>query len=697
MAKRRTPPDPPTVPVVTYSTSADPPAALAADGAAHRYGSLAAAGTTVALYRGSLAKFLDDVDANTLVPTLTARFLELEGRAPSEGEVTAWRRSLPAMADVLRAPAFALAHLFVELRMPLNGRRCDVLLTGRAVDGTPSAVVVELKQWQQVGRSALPEDVAIGSSSRQHPSAQVRDYTQFLAHYHSAFVEGGVALAGCAYLHDMTHAGSIQLLRDPIAFGSLPHDYPLFVKHERPALAAWLSERLAAGDGAEAAHAIATARPRPSEKLLDMVVDTVQGTSEWRLLDEQRRASMLITTAVEIARSTKRKTVVGVKGGPGTGKSVLAVQLLAHAARKHWRVVHASGSQAFQVNLQARTVTFARDLMRRVYGARFRKDLPVAELFCTFADVAKLGEADVLDLVVADEAHRLWDYRKVKWQGFTKLLSSTPMIEEVIRATLVSAFFLDDHQSVRAGEIGRASVIEETAKRMGVDVVTVDLALQFRCNGSESYIRWVDGLLGFGDAGDLAWRRYGGYDLTLETSMPDTIARLHALRAERQTCRVVAGYCWRWNNPIGSTLPHDVTDPRFDGWSGPWIERTEQSLKPTEHRYFRWATDDACFEQVGSIYSVQGFEFDHVAVVMGEDLVWRGDRWVANLDRNHDTAFKRDVRGDPSSACEKIRSVYRVLMTRGMRGTSLFVLDEETRAHIASRLVDERRVAGRSA
>ena len=140
-----------------------------------------------------------------------------------------------------------------------------------------------------------------------------------------------------------------------------------------------------------------------------------------------------------------------------------------------------------------------------------------------------------------------------------------------------------------------------------------------------------------------------------------------------------------------------MTDPRFDGWSGPWIERTEQSLKPTEHRYFRWATDDACFEQVGSIYSVQGFEFDHVAVVMGEDLVWRGDRWVANLDRNHDTAFKRDVRGDPSSACEKIRSVYRVLMTRGMRGTSLFVLDEETRAHIASRLVDERRVAGRSA
>jgi DUF2075 family protein len=84
-------------------------------------------------------------------------------------------------------------------------------------------------------------------------------------------------------------------------------------------------------------------------------------------------------------------------------------------------------------------------------------------------------------------------------------------------------------------------------------------------------------------------------------------------------------------------------------------------------------------------------------VILGEDLVRRGDRWVANLDRNHDTAFERDVRGDPSAACEKVRAIYRVLLTRGMRGTSLFVLDDETRAHVASLLVDERRWAGRSA
>jgi hypothetical protein len=693
--KQKAPPAPPPEPV-PYPAS-DPRVSTFSDSPGRRFVPLSSPGTTVALYRAALATFLADVASDALVPALTARFSELEGRAPGDGEVTAWRRSLPAIADVLRAPPFARAHVFVELRMPLNGRRCDVLLTGRAEGGQPSAVVVELKQWQQVGRSALPEEVAIGASSRQHPSAQVRDYTQFLAHYHSAFVEAGVALAGCAYLHDMSHPGSIQLLRDPIAFGGLPHDYPLFVKHERAALSAWLAERLAAGDGAEAALAIATGGPRPSEKLLDVVVDTIHGTREWKLLDEQRRAYLMITTAVEQARSTRRKTVVVVKGGPGTGKSVLAVQLLAHAAHKHWRVVHASGSQAFQVNLQARTMTFARDLMRRVYGARFRKDLPVAEMFCTFADVARLGEADVLDLVVADEAHRLWDFRKVKWQGYTKILSETPMIEEVIRASLVSAFFLDDHQAVRAGEIGRASVIEETARRLGVDVVTIDLTLQFRCNGSESYVRWVDGLLGFADANDLAWRRYGGYDLTLETSMPDAVARLHALRLRGQTCRLVAGYCWRWSDPIGSTLPHDVKDPRFDGWSGPWIERTEQSRKPTEHRYFRWATDDSCFEQVGSIYSVQGFEFDHVAVVMGEDLVWRGDRWVANLDKNCDTAFKRDVRGDPEGAREKIRAIYRVLLTRGMRGTSLFVLDAETRAHVASRLVDAVRGGARSA
>jgi hypothetical protein len=635
------------------------------------------------LYRGSLKQFLADLDAGDLVPLLQRQFRELESREVAPGELTAWNVSLPAMADVLRGDRFQSAEVFVEVRMPLCGRRCDVLLTGRSSVGKPSAVVVELKQWQSVGKSAIPEDVAIGTSSRQHPSAQVRDYVRFLAHYHSAFVDGGLEVHGCAYLHDMTHAPSIGHLRDTIIFGSLLTDYPLFVKHEFARLGDWLFSHLGGGDGTVAADAVAQGSVRPSEKLLDVVVDAIHGNFEWKLLDQQRRAFMIIRTAVEIARGSGEKCVVIVRGGPGTGKSVLAIQLLAHAADKHWRVVHSTGSQAFQVNLQARTMEFAAKLMKKVYGVQFKNALPVQDLFCTFADVARLSTTDCLDLVVADEAHRLWEFRRNKWAGMMKILSTTPMAEEMIRASRVTAFFLDDNQAVRAGEIGRSSVLRDHALRLGVKVHEVDLDLQFRCNGSESYVRWVDGLLGFGDRLDLAWRRYGGYDLYLDANMPQLVDRLEALRAAKQRCRLVAGYCWRWSDPKGSTLVHDVTDSRFGGWSGPWIERTEQDLVPTAHRYFRWATDEACADQVGSIYSAQGFEFDHVGVIMGEDLVWRKDRWVADPTKNFDKVFKQDLRKCGEDPVEKLRSVYRVLLTRGMRGTSLFVLDAETREHVA--------------
>jgi hypothetical protein len=307
-------------------------------------------------------------------------------------------------------------------------------------------------------------------------------------------------------------------------------------------------------------------------------------------------------------------------------------------------------------------------------------------MFCTFADVAKIDTVDALDLVVADEAHRLWEFRKTEFQGFLKLLSDVPMAEEIMRACRVCAFFLDDNQSVRPGEIGRSSVLRAHAERLGTKVVEVDLDIQFRCNGSESYVHWVDHLLGFADENDLQWLRFGGYDFSLSHSMPEMVASLERYRASGLRCRLIAGYCWKWSDPIGSTLVDDVTDSRFGGWKGPWIERTEQARAPQQNRYYRWATDESVAHQVGSIYSAQGFEFDRVGVIWGEDLVWRSSRWVADIKKNHDGVFKRAVTKAKADPVEKLRSVYRVLLTRGMSGTSLFVLDEETREHIGSLL-----------
>ena len=644
------------------------------------------------LYRAPMADFLADVAGGGLPAALSTRFEQLEGKAPDPGEVGAWKHSLPALATVLGDERLRGSEIFVELWMPLGGYRCDAVLTGRNLDLEPAAVIVELKQWSLAEKSRYHNEVWVMNASKLHPSAQVAGYVGALLHSNSACVDDGVRVTGCAWLHNLTDRRSAMILRDVDAFGPALAECPLFVKGEERRFAEWLYSQLGHGEGRNAATLIAAGRRRPSEKLLDLVVETVRGEHAWRLIGNQLVVFNRIVYAVEQARSTDARTVVLVHGAPGTGKSVLAIQLLAYGAKRGWKVLHATGSQAFQTNLRAKTLKFAEEMHRKLQGARLKKDLPVRDIFCTFAEVAKAGAKghEQQDLVVADEAHRLWDFRKLKFpNGMTRPMSDTPMIEEVILASRVSAFFLDDNQAVRAGEIGHSGVIRDAAKRLGVEIIEAPLDAQFRCNGSGSYVQWVDALLGFRPDSDLAWRQAEEYAVRVEDDVTRMDQWLRGKRAAGMKCRIVAGYCWRWSAPLaGNRLVHDVKDARFGEWSAPWIEKTGQARQPMDNQYFRWANEDDYYEQVGSIYSVQGFEFDHVGVIWGEDLVWRKDHWEAHLDKNKDKTFKRDITasGGADAATIKLRNVYRVLLTRGMQGTSLFVLDDETRVKVRSML-----------
>ncbi|NVB42842.1 DUF2075 domain-containing protein [Pseudenhygromyxa sp. WMMC2535] len=649
------------------------------------------------LYFAPLHDFLTAVDDQTLVPTLRDRLLELSDRPPSAAEVESWRRSLPALAEVLADPVFATGEIFVELFMPLNGRRCDALITGHTSAG-PSAIVIELKQWSFVTSSHLSDHVFAGGRNVLHPSVQVRDYVETLRHYHSAFTSpeigvgnksgqlAPIALHGASFLHELDPRSDKAELRDEQRYATSPRDYPLFFARERRLFAKWLAQRLVPGPGKPAADRIQRGHPLPSPKLLDTLVECIKGQSDWRLLDEQKTAYFSIRHAVQLARDGGEQRVVIVRGGPGTGKSVLAIQLLADAARQQWAVAHATGSKAFQVVLQGRTQAFALDMAKRIHGVRTKKALPLGDLFTTFADLAKLGARDPqrLDLAICDEAHRLWKHRRMKYpNGKVEWLSEVSMIDEVLAASRVSVFFLDDNQSVRAGEIGNSSLIIERAAALGIPHELHELDAQFRCAGSTSYIHWVDGLLDFRAGLDHEWQSDGVYQARIWDEMRAMDDHLRALASQGRRCRLLAGYCWRWSKLDGlGQQPHDLLDARFGGWSGAWIHKTGQHRKPTENQYFKWALDDDAYEQVGSIYAVQGFEFDDIGVIWGEDLVWRGDRWVAQLEYSKDNDFKKQLRKSALDPVEKLRNVYRVLLTRGMRSTHLFVLDDETREHL---------------
>lgn len=604
-----------------------------------------------------------------------------------------WSASLPAIAQQLATAPIEDADVFLELQMPLSSARCDLLIVGLNEEGRPGAVVVELKQWSRVSPSAIRDSVSVFGRPVLHPSVQVRSYVNYLRHFHGAFTETGLSCDGCVYLHNIHGGDSTKVLTSTSAFDSAPREFPAFGARDESGLALFVKDRVGYGRVDRALDLILNARVASSTRLLDMVDRAVQGNHEWQLLDEQLLAFNQIISVVEEAKNKKSASrhLMVVRGGPGTGKSVLALQLLAYGARNHWRVAHATGSKAFQTVLQAKTQHFAAEFLKRLHNVRFRSDVPVKEIFTTFRDIARLGTSGrQLDVVIGDEGHRLWDFRRNVRTYRPE--SDVPMIEEMVAASPVTVIFLDDHQGVRANEIGSTSYLKQHSERLGLESTLIDLNIQFRCAGSTSYLNWVDSCLGYASTASTAWISDNAYEFAVYNS----VAQMEEDLLERSTsgdhCRMVAGFCWRWSEPrADGSLVSDISDPRFANWAAPWIQKGDRYAEPTQHRYFRWATDDSCFKQVGSVYSVQGFEFDYVGVIFGDDLVIRDGRWTANLKRNKDRQFQDDLRrrrdlGEDVDEGAQLRNIYRVLMTRGMKGTFVHFLDEETRSHFQARL-----------
>ena len=634
------------------------------------------------LYKGSVPDFIHNAQLQIFASQLEAEFVRRFGYETTKKEVASWRNSLRALSFVLQDTRFQHCHILLEFKMPTCSSRCDAIVTGEDSSGNAQAVVVELKQWQFVRPSAVRDHVTTSGYNSLHASAQARQYCEYLHYYHKACTSQRVRISGCAYLHNLSDKKSIAVLNDPSIFGVLHKEYPVFTAENVPAFQTYLASKVGNGGGAEIADELINGGIEPSTKLLDVVSEVIKQDFEWRLIDEQLTAFATVISEVESLKDKSGKAILLVRGGPGTGKSVLAIQLLAYAAGKHWRVAHASGSKAFQTVLDARTQLLADEFLKNVFGVKFKRQLPVSQLFSTFANIAQVGAAkeNEFDLVIGDEAHRLWDYRRRKFRGMNKQLSITPMIQEVVRASKVTVLFLDENQSVRVNEIGNVEYIRGQIEQLGYGVELIDLTAQFRCLGSRSYLDWVDHVLGYGAPHSLSWIDFDAYDFRVMNSMQDMQKSLDEAQGDGYSSRIVAGFCWNWSKVQGhGGLVHDVSDPRFEGWSAPWIEKTAPNVKSSEHRYFKWATDNSYSNQVGSIYSVQGFEFDYVGLIFGEDLVIRAGNWVGDLGKNKDPVFKSELRDNIEQAMDKLRNIYRVLLTRGMRGTFVYFLDEETR------------------
>jgi hypothetical protein len=629
----------------------------------------------VSIFRRTAEALLSPVESH-FAEVLAEQMRMRDGITVSASERRSWERSLPVLAEDLVEAGLGQIEMLIEYRLPLTSKRADVVLAG--IDrrtGGDAYVIVELKQWSHAEIwEDDPSRVLVHNMTgrpKLHPALQAKGYSDYIFDFVSVLAEHRDAVHAVAYLHNAAKLDVVDL------YDSVVDDRTrLFTQSTRGAFVDYLRDRFAPRPGAAAADRLLTSAVRPSKQLLKYAAEEIRNREQFVLLDEQRLAYEMVRHAVDQARREDVKTVVVITGGPGSGKSVIALSLLGELSRQGYSVLHATGSKSFT------------QTMRRYVAKGSPKTKAMFKYFNNFMDAERNG----LDALICDEAHRI---REVSASRFTpaRLRTGRAQVEELIDTARVPVFLLDEHQVVRPGEMGTVAQIRQHAEAKGLTVREVSLADQYRCGGSRKYEEWVLRLLGLDGGSPEPWTGDDGFEVAMAESPYDLEALLRD-RLERKdpqggavrryTARMTAGFCWPWSDPQKDATGRSytlVSDVVIGEWARPWNVKGDRAVgdaPPSE----LWATHEGGFGQVGCVYTAQGFEYDWNGVILGPDLVYRDGRLVTVRAASKDPALKPRTVSD-EQADRLIRNTYKVLLTRGMVGTALYSVDPQTQDYLA--------------
>jgi uncharacterized protein len=619
------------------------------------------------VYQSTKEGFLDDAFKHDIEDVILASFKARTGRSVAKAEIRSWKESLLAMAKVLNsctvAPDIGVA---IEYGIPQTSKRIDLILSGKSGEGRDQMVIVELKQWETAKKTDRDGIVrtrfAGGDADTSHPSYQAWSYASLLRNFNEAVYESDLELRPCAYLHNCDGNGDLE---DPFYAEHLAKA-PVFLKGEaeRKKLCEFIRQHVKYGDRDNIIFRVENGRIRPSKGLVESLVGMLAGKQEFVLIDDQK---VVYETALAIAReaaTTGKKRVVIVEGGPGTGKSVVAINLLV--------ALNADRSLAKYVTKNAAP----RAVFEKVLTGT-RKKTDISNLFVGSGAFTET-HANVFDALVVDEAHRLNEK-----SGLYGNLG-THQVEEIIGSSKCSIFFIDEDQRVTWKDVGEKADIARRAKRAGATVTHLELASQFRCGGSDGYLAWLDDTLGIHETAN-AELDVAEFDFRVFDSPEELRKLIVEKNTKRNKARMVAGYCWDWKSKKEGKAV-DVVIPEH-GFGMQWNLTQDGGL---------WIMAPESVAQIGCIHTCQGLEVDTIGVVVGPDFVVRNGEVQTHPEKRSKQdqsikGYKALLATDPEAAKRKadliIKNTYRTLMTRGMKGCYVYCTDAETREYFRSRLV----------
>ena len=614
------------------------------------------------VYSATKRKFIEDVRSNRIADIIENEVLRKLNRNSPRNEKLSWENSLNYMSQILWDEAIpSSAGVAIEYSLPMTNRRVDFILTGKDRDHNDTAVIVELKQWQEVKKTSKDAIVKTrfqyGEIETNHPSYQAWSYSALIDDYNETVRQESIRLQPCAYLHNMK---SSSVINDPF-YADHTAKAPVFISQDALKLSEFLKQYVRYGDSDSILYRIEHGVIRPSKNLADALVSMLNGNPEFLMIDEQK---LVYETAIQLAHKAQHgeKQTLIVKGGPGTGKSVVAINLLAELTKREILVQYVSKNAA------PREV-----FKKKLTGAR--KKTHIDQMF-KGSGVYTEVEANQFGALIIDEAHRLNEK-----SGLYSNLGEN-QIKELILGSYFNIFFIDEAQRVTLQDIGSINSIKLWANELKSTVTELELVSQFRCNGSDGYLAWVDNILQIRETANPTLD-----DIDYEVKIFDDPHKLRKAIVDKNRlsnkARLVAGYCWDWISKKDKSA-FDIVIPEY-AFQAQW-NLTEDGSS--------WIIAEHSIKQVGCIHTCQGLELDYIGVIIGNDFVIRNGTVVTDADKRSSNdksirGYKSMLKKDPQKAYrltdEIIKNTYRTLMTRGQKGCYIFCTDSETRQYFMNR------------
>lgn len=616
------------------------------------------------IYEADVSGFLSDVENEVMVDRLYTVYQEKIGRT-SKAEIRSWDNSLQRMSNVLRdrdIPKDAKAA--IEFKIPNTGKRVDFILAGN--DGAEDhAVIIELKQWEKVEKNdrldAVVVETYVGGATRSvtHPSYQAWSYAALIEDFNETVREQPIHLNPCAYLHNYFIEDNDPLI--DAHYAEHIEKAPVFRKGEMEKLRSFIKKYIKYGDTNDIIAKIENGRIKPSKSLQDSIKAMLDGNPEFVMIDDQKVMYEAILDAAKTCIANNEKGVFIVNGGPGTGKSVLAINLLVQLLQDDYFAVYVTKNSA----------------PRSVYSTKLKGTMTKKSIDNLFKGSGSFHAADrnEFDVVVVDEAHRLNE----KSGLFSNLGEN--QVKELMNSAKFSVFFIDEAQRVTLKDIGSVDLIKQFATALDVQVYEGFLSSQFRCDGSDGYIAWLDDVLGIRETAnqhDLGM----DYDIQVVDSPHKLRDMIVSKNNINNKARLLAGYCWEWiKDGKNDSTVHDIV---IDDFSISW--NLGNNI---------WAIDEKSVDEAGCIHTCQGLEFDYVGVIIGDDLRYEDGQIITDYTKRAKTdqsikGVKKWMKEDPEAATKAvdavIRNTYRTLMTRGQKGCYIYCTDQALANYLKTRL-----------